>query len=138
MIDLGTEVSASADPLSTSKKPKTVTVKTYPSLFLKDIPELDDLPDGEFYFLAKGQVVRHTEENPVSGTAQDDGEGEGGDYGKGCSCEISVISMKPVADVAKGVVNPKAPEAGLDEALTQIEQDKEDNADQGADDGTEE
>lgn len=98
---------------------------SYPTLYIRDIPELDDLPDGEFYFTAKGKVTQHTESDPVDG--EDDGH---------CSCEITVLSMKPMASGKKA---PKSdPEAGLDGALDSIAQKKADDAEDSQDDGNDE
>ena len=63
-------------------KKETKTRINYPTLHLygKNVP---DLPDGEFYFLAKGKKVGYR--NPVDGV---------GDR----SCEIAVLAMKPKDD----------------------------------------
>lgn len=122
----------------------------YPSLYIADVPELDDLPDGEFYFIAKGQVTRHTEETPVAGMAEnEEGESEEeeenedesteGDGGH-CSCEITVISMKPV----DGMKSKKGKDSSssLSDTLSAMEKKKADDAedmqDGGADEDTEE
>lgn len=128
MIDLGKEVSVQAMPGVNPEKAKPVTKKDYPSLYIADVPELDNLPDGEFYFLCRGQVTSHSEENPIKGSAEDDGDREGGYAGKGCSCEITVISMKPMGDAKPAPARATSDStAKLDSALTQIEMDKMDS-----------
>lgn len=143
MIDLGKPMQM---PMGMDgKAPKGKPKLHYPTLFINDIPELDNLPDGEFYFMAKGQVTKHTEENPVAGAADDDEEEDMADGedpsadGKECSCEITVLSMKPVDGMKSKTTKDAA--AGLDSALTAIESkkadDSEDLQDNGADEDTE-
>ena len=136
MIDLGHDISATNDPMGgvPSSKTKPVSEKSYPSLSIQDIPELDNLPDGEFYFVGKGQVTRHTEDTPVDSAPQEDG----------CSCEITVMSMKPVGSAAESVSANGEKDSGekLSDALDSIAQKKadaaEDVADKGIDESTEE
>jgi hypothetical protein len=131
MIDLGKSVSASAMPGVSPEKTKPITKLDYPSLYIADVPELDELPDGEFYFLCRGQVTRHTEENPIKGSDEDTGDRKGGSAGKGCSCEITVMAMKPMGD-AKPSPSRAMPDnqPTLDSALTKIALDKAE-ADEG-------
>jgi hypothetical protein len=85
MIDLGTEYKLSEPCCATeapSGKKESKTRIDYPTLYIrgKDLPEL---PDGEFYFIAKGKKVGYRD--PING----DGEK---------SCEIAVLAMKPKMD----------------------------------------
>lgn len=70
---------------------------------------LDDLPDGEFEFTAKGNIISYKEDNKA----------------RTCQCEIEVTAIKPSTTKAKAT---KSADQGLDEALTQAEQDKADEA----------
>lgn len=121
MIDLGKSVSATSLPGVNPEKAKPVTKLDYPSLYIADVPELDDLPDGEFYMMMRGQVTRHTEENPIKGSDEDSGGRKGGYAGKGCSCEITIMKMKPMGEAK--VAPSRATQdndSDLDSALTKI------------------
>lgn len=127
MIDLGKPMSKDSpmvmgDGASTSKSSKTV----YPTLFIQDVDELDDLPEGEFYFMAKGKVTRHTEEDPV----------DADEAGSHCSCEITVMSMKPLGDAAEQMQAAEDSEEsgdGLAETLDKMEKSKADAEEPGED-----
>lgn len=69
-------------PLDTKVAEKPLDKVYYPSLFLSDVPELDELPDGVFKFEATGKVTSHTEKVDPDGT-------------KHCSCEIEIHSIEP-------------------------------------------
>lgn len=89
--------------------PKEVSNKVYfPSLFLSDVPELDNLPDGLFKFEGTGQVTSHTEKVDPDGT-------------KHCSCEIEIHSIEPMGD---------SKSTDLGKALDKVAADKEDAADE--------
>jgi len=146
MIDLGKTVEL---PTALGSKGSGQTSTHYPTLNISDIPELDNLPDGEFYFMAKGQVTRHVKETPIGGADGEDSTDEydeaasAGGIGNSehCSCEITVIAMKPInGDEEES--EPQDSGAKLDATLSEIEKkkadDAEDVADQGADEDTEE
>ncbi len=101
-IDLGQKPVPMAE-VGAKSAPKT----SYPTVFIshKVGSGLESLPDGEFEFSGRGQVVSH-KENMKDGTSQ---------------TEIEIISIKPSSTKAK---KAKAPEDGLDEALTKISSDK--------------
>lgn len=115
MIELGSEFGKAMPMEMKSDKPS----KDYPTLHIRDIKELDNLPSDVFYFMAKAKVVSHSEHSPV------DGKG-------GCNCDIAIIAMKPMGHAKTGKNKPveTTAEEGLDKALNQIESDKEDMAEE--------
>lgn len=102
-IDLGKEPQK-LDKVVTESESKTY----YPTLRINDVPGLDDLPEGEFTFTAKGKLASYSE-NLKDGT---------------CSCEIEIHSITPVAQ--KSAKKSKPADERLDESLDKIAQDKAD------------
>ncbi len=85
VVDLGKK------PDVYDEKAAKVSKPYYPTLMIADVPELDDLPDGEFTFQCNGKIVRHTEE-------------EGADGNSHCSCTIEVYTLEPIkSSKTKGV-----------------------------------
>ena len=112
MIDLGVDQSEMMnEPATKGENPAT----TYPTLCLHGLEDKLDLPSGEFYFMAKGKVSRHTE--TTDSTDEDEGDASDHDY------DIQVMAIKPMESKSK-----KDSGDGLDEALTKIEQEKADQA----------
>lgn len=104
-VDLGKSPSDTKTESDSTKK------VYYPTLFLQDVPELDDLPDGEFKMQVVGKVVSHTEK-------------EDSDGNKTCSCEIEIHSIEPkeLGKAAKSV--------DLGDSLDSALSDKEDASDE--------
>ena len=111
MIDVSQDPEEVYGAISSDSKDKG---PIYPTLHLEGLEEDPELPDGEFYFMAKGKVKRVVEETD----ADDEGEGDGA---KDYSCDIEVMEIKPM-DSGSG---KKAGSDGLDAALTKIAQDKQ-------------
>jgi hypothetical protein len=105
MIDLGQkyDIKALGPAGSTDKK------VSYPTLFIRGVPELD-LPMGDFTFTAKGKVVVCTER-------EEEGKPETCDY------EIEVHSINPGTS-GKAPASKKV-EVELGEALDKMQMDKE-------------
>ncbi len=105
MVDLGSKPSEA----KSMEIPKDKVY--YPSIHLDDVYELDDLPDGEFYFTGKGKVTRHTETEDEDGTRH-------------CSCDIEIQGIKPTGSAAPA---KKAKDSGdmLSEKLDEMESSKE-------------
>ncbi len=99
-INLGKKIDYPSDV-----KPAEPTNPVYPTLYIRDVDGLEDLPDGEFTFVATGKVVMSKEEmrNDV----------------KECSYEIEVHSIKP--STTKDGSKPS--EVSLAEALDEMEAD---------------
>jgi hypothetical protein len=101
-IDLGKKYGGKNDTMISDSPKEHVD---YPTLFIRhdigDKSGLDEIPDGEFEFTAKGRLVRYTEDLK-NGT---------------CSCEIEVLSIKPSS---RKVKKAKSSEDSLDEALTEV------------------
>lgn len=95
------DLAKKSDTLATASPAKP----SYPTLFLSDVPQLDDLPDGEFTFEAVGKVVRHTETEDESGDRH-------------CDCTIEIHSIEPKS------VKGKQSKADLGDALDKIAEDK--------------
>lgn len=113
MIDLGSKPQE-IGKASTPSEDKTY----YPTLRISNVEGLDDLPDGEFTFTAKGEVVSHSEDLK-NGT---------------CSCEIEIHSISPNAKKVK-----KVKDAGerLDDSLDKIAKHKIDDYENAADESDE-
>lgn len=124
MIDLGQSMKSMGEAV-----PMKGDEVNYPTLHLSDVDELHDLPDGEFYFTAKGRVTRHEDSAPVNGKAH-------------CSCDIAVMGIKITGQPkSKSKSQPDAEERlgdALDTIAKKKADDAEDKADQGADEDTEE
>ncbi len=110
-IDLGSKPSMGLVSAKEDSAPKI----HYPTVFIShkmdDGNALDSLPDGEFEFTAKGEIVSYKEDKKT-GT---------------CQCEIEIKAIKPSTTKAKKAVKA---EDGLDEALTKISKKKSMAADE--------
>jgi len=95
------ELAQKSDYAATAKPDKP----SYPSLYLSDVPELDDLPDGIFKFEGTAQVVRHSETIDADGNRH-------------CDCTLEIHSIEPKSVKSKAV--------DLGSALKEIESQKED------------
>ncbi len=102
MIDLGKKYPSGSE---VAAKYSSEDKMSYPTMHIThDIKKdegLDELPEGEFEFTAKGRVVKYTEDIK-NGT---------------CSCEIEVMGISPSTKKAK---KSKSSEESLDEALTKV------------------
>lgn len=75
----------------------------YPTLHLSNVDGLDELPEGEFTFTAKGKVTSYTERVT-------DGK-------KSCSCELEVHNIKPST---KKMKKEKDADERLDDSFDKI------------------
>lgn len=110
MIDLGKSYGGEVSAKTADYKDRV----SYPSLNLSDVKALDDLPDGEFYFVACGKVTAHSE-------SEMDGKTH-------CSCTIEVRSIKPISAKEAG-----AAPSTLEDALDEIAEGKDEPADEAPD-----
>ncbi len=108
MIDLGSKPSE----MKSEMPAKDSTY--YPTLRINNAEGLDNLPDGEFTFTAKGKLVSYSEDIK-NGT---------------CSCEIEIHSISPSTKKAKKV---KDGGERLDESLDKIAKHKMDDTEDYAD-----
>ncbi len=99
-IDLGKSYDTKAE-ISVPEKNRVSYPTMYVSHDMKDDSGLDELPDGEFEFTAKGRVISYKEDMK----------------NKTCSCEIEVIGIKPSTKKAK---KAKSSEESLDTALDDV------------------
>jgi hypothetical protein len=83
MIDLGREYDSGPCCPPPDKKEKGK--KSYPSLYISDLEDIPDLPEGDFYILAKVKVCSMTKS-----TRDDETK---------VSMELEVKSMKPMGEV---------------------------------------
>lgn len=92
------------DEMKIETSPSPAKRIDYPTLYIRHKSgesDLDELPDGEFEFVARGRIKRYTE-----------------DYEQdSCSCEIEVIAIKPMTKKAKKSRNV---EKDLDSAFEEI------------------
>jgi hypothetical protein len=82
MIDLGREYDSGPCCPPSDKKEKGK--KSYPSLYISDLEDIPDLPEGDFYILAKVKVCSTTK-------SMRDDEAK-------VSMELEVKSMKPMGE----------------------------------------
>lgn len=118
MVDLGSKPS---EIKASEPSPKDKVY--YPSIHLNDVYELDDLPDGEFYFTGKGKVTRHSETTDEDGTQH-------------CSCDIEIQGIKPTGSAAPA---KKGKDSGdmLSDTLDEMEFAKEEASESAQDEADE-